>query len=142
MWPEVDVHHLGDHEDEGLPLLGLEIDDGDRRSQPDTIGRGLVVGQRAQRGDPRVELAQPGLDELLALERGLVLGIFPQVAKFDRLGNGLGNHHVELVAQLVDFLGQLLAHFSEHGACGVRGVHNRKPRAGGASSRELGAIRN
>ena len=63
---------------------------------------------------PLVQLPQPGLHELLALEGGLVLGILAQVAQLDGLGDGLGKKDVEFVAELVDLSAQLLPHLSDH----------------------------
>ena len=65
-----------------------------------------------------MQLAQPGLDELLPLERRLVLGVLPQVAQLHRLGDRLRNQHVEFMAELVDFAAQLLPHFTDHGPTG------------------------
>ena len=50
-----------------------------------------------------MELPQPSLHELLPLESGLVLGVLPQVAQLDGLGDGLGEKDIELMAELVDF---------------------------------------
>ena len=75
-----------------------------------------MVGELPQLVEPLVQLAQPGLDELLPLERGLVLGVLPQVAQLDRLGDGLGQKDVQLVAELIDLTAQLFPHFTDHGS--------------------------
>ena len=80
-----------------------------------SVGR-LGVGELAELVEPLVQLSQAGLHELLPLERGLVLGVFPQVAQLDRLSDGLGQKDVQLVAELVDLPAQLLPHFTNHGA--------------------------
>jgi hypothetical protein len=62
-----------------------------------------------------VQLAQPGLDELLTLERGLVLRVFPKVAQLDCLSDGLRQQDIQFMAELVDLPAQLLLHFTDHG---------------------------
>ena len=63
-----------------------------------------------------MQLSQPGLHELLPLERRLVLGVLAQIAQLDRLGNRLRKEDIELMAELVDFPAQLFAHFTNHGS--------------------------
>ena len=116
----VDVHHLGQHDDVGVGLVGLEVEHGDRGAEPDAIGRRLVIGELAQLVQALVQLAQPRLDELLALEGRLVFGVLPQVTQLDRLGDGLGKEDVEFMAELVDFAAQLLPHLTDHGETRIR----------------------
>ena len=86
------------------------------RAEADPVGRRLGVGQLAQLVQPLVQLAEARLDELLALERGLVFRVLPQVAQLDGLGDGLGEQHVQFVAELVDLAAQLFPHLTDHGA--------------------------
>ena len=69
---------------------------------------------------PLVQLAQPRLHELLALERGLVFGVLPQVAQLHRLGDGLGKKDVEFVAELIDLTAQLFPHLTDHDETRIR----------------------
>ena len=84
------------------------------RSRAHAIGRGFGVGELTELIQPLVQLAQPGLHELLPLERGFVLGVFPQVTQLHRLSDGLGQQDIEFMAELVDFTAQLLSHFTDH----------------------------
>src|SRR3954447_8371085 len=111
----IEVHHLGEHDHVSVPVVGVEIDDRHGGAEPDPIGRGLVIGELTELAEPLVKLAEPGLDELLPLERRLILGILPQVAQLDRLGNGLGQKDVQFVAELIDLTAQLFPHFTDHG---------------------------
>ncbi len=61
-----------------------------------------------------MELAKAGLDELLSFERRLVFRVLTEISKSHRLRDGLRKEDVELVAKLVDFLAQLVAHFTYH----------------------------
>ena len=61
-----------------------------------------------------MQLPQPGLHELLALQGGLVLGVLPQVAQLHRLGDRLEEQDVEFVAELLDLCAQLLPHLTDH----------------------------
>ena len=63
-----------------------------------------------------VQLAQAGLHELLPLQGGLVLRVLPKVTQLDGLGDGLRDHHVQFVAELLDFRTQLCSHFAQHEA--------------------------
>ena len=87
-----------------------------RGAKAHAVARRLVVGELAQLIQPLVQLAQPGLHELLPLERRLVLGVLPQVAELDRLRDGLRQQDVELMAELVDLPAQLLPHLADHDA--------------------------
>ena len=86
----VDVHHLGQDHHVGVGVVGLEVQHRHLGAEADPVARSLGVGELAQLAEPLMQLAQPGLDELLPLERGLVLGVLPQVTQLDRLGDGLG----------------------------------------------------
>ena len=61
-------------------------------------------------------MAQARRDELLALERRLVLGVFPQVAVRARPLDLLREHEVDLVVQALDLGLELLSEFGEHGS--------------------------
>ena len=110
----IDVHHLGQHHYIPVGLAGLEVQHRDRGAESDPIGRRLVVGELAQLAQALMQLAEPGLDELLTLEGRLVLGVFPQVTQLDGLGDRLGKKDIEFMAELVDLTAQLLTHFLDH----------------------------
>ena len=110
----VDVHHLGEDQDVGVGLLALQVQHRDAGAQPDAVGGRLGVGELADLVEPLMQLAEPGLHELLPLERRLVLGILPEVAHLHRLGDGLGQGDGELVGERFDFPPELFAHFRNH----------------------------
>src|SRR5918999_749423 len=84
----------GSHRD--VPLLELDgvaedemvrlaractlILDDDARTEADAVRRDLRDVDRRQLAEPLPEMAESRLDELLPLERGLVLAVFTQVA--------------------------------------------------------------
>ena len=111
----VEVHHLREHDHVGVAIIGVEIEDRHSGAETDPVGRRLMVRQLSELIEPLVQLAQPGLDELLSLERGLILGILPQVAELDRLSDGLRQKDVQLVAELIDLTAQLFPPLTEHG---------------------------
>src|SRR4051812_44913150 len=84
----------------------LERDGG---AQPHLVPRDLVEVHEAQRAQPAMELADPGLQEALALLGRLVLGVLAQVAVLARALDLLGKLDLELVVERPDlFLEPLL----------------------------------
>ena len=75
-----------------------------------------MLAQLAELVEPLMQLSQPRLHELLPLERRLVLGVLPQVAQLDGLGDRLRQQDIQLMAELVDLPAQLFPHFTDHGA--------------------------
>ena len=116
----IDVHHFRQHHDVRVGVIGLEVEHRHPRAESDAIARRFGVGELTQLVEPLVQLPQPRLNELLSLEGGLVFGVFAKVAQLHRLGDGLRQKNIELVAELVDFATQLLPHFTDHGEPGVK----------------------
>jgi hypothetical protein len=52
---------------------------------------------------PLTKLAEARLDELLALERGLVLAVLAQIAKLDGFADLIRENNVQFVLELLDF---------------------------------------
>jgi membrane-associated phospholipid phosphatase len=111
----INVHHFCQHNRIHISLICLEVQDGDARAQAHPISGCLGVGQLSQLVEPLMQLTQPGLHKLLALERRLVLRVLPQVTQRHRLSDSLRKEYVELMAELVDFSTQLVPHFIDHG---------------------------
>src|SRR6185437_10921849 len=102
--------------------------------QSDPIRGRLGIGELAKLVEPLMQLTQARLHELLALKRGLVFRIFPEVAQLDRMADGLGENDVQLMGQLVDFSTQLLLHITDHGCGQTKKDSARRSRSPGWDS--------
>ncbi len=112
---QIQVHGVWQHQLELLGLLRLHVLDLDLRPEAHAVGgdRGEVdLGQLDEAGP---ELAQPGGDETLALQGGVVVTVFPEVAVGHGLLERLRDRDAQLVVEGLDLGLQLLDDLIEHG---------------------------
>ena len=86
------------------PANNLLIFDDDFGAQPDLVGWNLGDIYLRQLAQPLPQLAEPRLNELLPLERSLVLAVLAQITKLHRLSDFLRQHDVQLVRKSLRFL--------------------------------------
>src|SRR5574341_345671 len=110
----VHVHGVRDHQLEGLPLLGLGILHLHPRAQPHPVPGHLGEIDLRQLGQAGPEMAQPGVHELLALQRGVIVAVLAEVALLEGLLERLRQGHVQLVVELLHFLRELLLDLFNH----------------------------
>src|SRR4029077_8834493 len=99
----------------GLFLLRIEILDGDAGAEPYPVAGNVGLTHARQLGKPQPQVTQPGRDELLPLERSLVLGVLAQVPVRACPLDLLREHEVDLVIQALDFRLELGLELVDHG---------------------------
>ena len=95
----------------GQLLVGVLVDDGHGRTELHRLAGQVGDVDHLRAGDLVLELGQPALDEALALARGVVLGVFGEIAMLARLGDGadhLGAGHGLEMPQFLFHLGEAL----------------------------------
>src|SRR5687767_4152938 len=92
-------------EDEAVALLFTRrfVLDHDLRAQADLVGRDLGDVDARQLAEPLAQLTETGLNQLLPLERSLVLAVLTQVAHLDGPANLGWKHDAQLMLKLLDF---------------------------------------
>ena len=76
------------HQLVGLLLVGVAIRKGDRRAELGDVTRPFRRVDDFRAADLVFQLGDPALDETLAFTRGMVLGVFRQVAMLTCVGDG------------------------------------------------------
>ena len=103
-------------EDELVDLGGprLLVLDDDARAEADPVGRDLAQVDLGELGEPLPELPEARLDELLPLERRLVLAVLAQVAQLHRFPDLVRQRDGELVLQPLHLVVQLGLQVFDH----------------------------
>src|SRR5688500_17060115 len=114
----LELDRIAEDQMEGLGCLRLLILHDDPGAEPHSVERDLGHVDRRELAQALVELTEASLDELLALERGLVLAVLTQVAHLDRPTNLVGERDVELVLETRSLQRQLFLQFFNHGSRG------------------------
>src|SRR2546422_5638796 len=84
------------------------------RSESHLVARDVGLVDARQLGEAQPQVAQAGRDELLALERCLVLRVLAQIPVRARLLDLLRQYEVDLVIQALDLGLELLFELVEH----------------------------
>jgi hypothetical protein len=124
----LELDGVTEHETESLAGSGLFIFDRHFRPEPHFIGRYLADVDGRQLAQPLAQLAEPGLHELLPLERGLVFAVLTEIAVFDRSPDLSGKRDVQLMLQplgLCAYFGFVL--LDNWGRTGVGEIKIRAP---------------
>ena len=110
----LELDRVAEHEDVGLRSLVFWSSTTTLSSRVRPVGRDLRRIDLRELAQALAELTESRLNELLPLERGLVLAVLAQVAELHRLPNFLRKRDVQLVLQLFDFFAELLLQLFDH----------------------------
>lgn len=112
--PLVEILRISENEVIGLGDLCILTNHDYSRAEPNLVGRDLAHVHGRQLAQPLAKLAEPRLDELLPLERGLVFAVLSQVSELHGFADLVGKDDVKLVLELFRFGAELLLECLEH----------------------------
>ena len=97
----------------GALFLGVVVDKGDGRAELDRAGEPRRVDDLGQRQDA-LQLLDAAFDKALAFARGMVFGVFRQVAMFARFGDGADDRRPFDRLELFQFIVQRAVACARH----------------------------
>src|SRR5690606_10154824 len=84
------------------------------RAEADTVDGDRTHVDLRQLMHPLGQMVDPRLDELLPVERRMILRVLAQIAELDRLLDRFRKRDVELVTEALEFLGNLGLDLFQH----------------------------
>src|SRR5258708_26654981 len=112
--PFLELHGVAKDEMIDLPLTRLLVLDHDTGAQSHAVLGDLRHVDRRQLAQTLPQMTKARLNELLPLERCLVLAVLAQVAVLHRFPDLVRHRDVELVLQSLDFLAKLAFELFDH----------------------------
>src|SRR5690349_13113996 len=110
----IEIDEVSEHDDVFHTLTATHLLEHDTGAEAHLIRGDCALGDLRELARALGQVIEPRLDELLALEGGLVLGILTEVAQLHGFPDGERQRDGELVHEAVDLIRELLLHLFEH----------------------------